>query len=100
MEVLAVRPVKQDEQTYKRWFDYADTGVYFLFPSAPLSFFLFSTVIRLLVSIAPCFLVFWFCGFSVFCASCCTCSGFFSIENNVLIFVLWIVPRLAWRGCF
>jgi EH domain-containing protein 1 len=25
MEVLAVRPVKQDEQTYKRWFDYADT---------------------------------------------------------------------------
>jgi len=52
MEVLAVRPVKQDEQTYKRWFDYADTGVYFLFPFALLSFFLFSTVIMLLVSIA------------------------------------------------
>jgi hypothetical protein len=52
MEVLAVRPVKQDEQTYKRWFDYADTGVYFLFPFAPLSFFLFSIVILLLVSIA------------------------------------------------
>jgi hypothetical protein len=52
MEVLAVRPVKQDEQTYKRWFDYADTGVYFLFPFALLSFFLFSTVIMLLVIIA------------------------------------------------
>lgn len=30
----------------------------------------------------------------------CFLSYLFGIKNNVLIFVLWIVPRLAWRECF
>jgi hypothetical protein len=51
MEVLAVRPVKQDEETYKRWFDYADTGVYF-FPSFRFPLFFTVIVIMLLVGIA------------------------------------------------
>ncbi len=73
MEVLAVRPVKQDEQTYKRWFDYADTGVYFFFPSLSFPFSCFD---HASCEHCPCFLVFWVCGFSVFCASCRACSGF------------------------
>ncbi len=34
----------------------------------------------------------------MFCAPCRACSGFFSIENNVLIFVLLDRPEvsLAW----
>jgi hypothetical protein len=30
----------------------------------------------------------------------CFLSCLFGIKNNVLIFVLWIVPSLAWRECF
>jgi hypothetical protein len=47
--------------------------VYFFFPSLSFPFSCFD---HASCEHCPCFLVFWVCGFSVFCASCRACSGF------------------------